>query len=106
MIMNAARDAYAARLCQPFYASRNIDPIAKNIPLLHHDVANVDSDSKMHAAIFVQSIVRLGEVVLDIDCAMDRGQRAGERGKNAVASCPANPSSMARDEIVSDQAKG
>ena len=60
----------------------------------------------MHAAIFVQGIVRLGEIVLDVDCAMDRGQRAGERGKNAVAGGPANPSAMAQDEIVGDQAKG
>jgi hypothetical protein len=60
----------------------------------------------MHAAIFVQGIVRLGEIVLDVDCAMDRGQRAGEHGKNAVAGGPTNPPLMARDEIVSDQTKG
>src|SRR5271155_2911313 len=62
--------------------------------------------SKVHAALFFQGIIRLGEIVLDVDCAVDRGQRAGERGKNAVAGGPANPPSMARDEIVSDQAKG
>jgi hypothetical protein len=46
------------------------------------------------------------ELVLDVDRALDRRQRAAERSKNAVASGPADSSVMARDKSIGDQAKG
>ena len=70
----------------------NIHPVAENIPVLQHYVADIDSDAKLHATIFFQVIIRTGKFVLDVHCALDCSQRAAERRKNAVAGGPANSS--------------
>ena len=36
---------------QPFKPGGYIDPVAENISLLHHDVADIHADAELHAAI-------------------------------------------------------
>jgi hypothetical protein len=80
--------ADAAGRCQPFQTRRNIHAIAENIPLLHHDVADVDADAKVHATIVLEGIIRMGKFVLDVDRALDGSQRATERGENTSPAVP------------------
>ena len=103
--MDPTGDAYAARLGQPFEPGCYIDPVAEDISVLHHDVADVHSDAKLHPAIRFEGAVRRRKLVLDVDCALNRGQGAAEGGENAVAGGAANSSAMLGDETVSDQAK-
>jgi hypothetical protein len=106
VIVNAARDADTSGVCQPFQTCGDIHPVAENIPVLQHDVADVDADAKLHSAIFFKVVVRARKFILDVDRALDRRQRAAKRGKNAVARGPADSSVMARDETIGDAAKG
>ncbi len=63
VIVNAAGDANTAGIRQPFQTRRDIHPIAENIPVLQHDVANIDSDAKLHPAIFFNLVVRVSEFI-------------------------------------------
>ena len=105
MIVDTARDADPAGIRQPFQARGYVHPVAENIPVFQHDVADIDSDPKLHPAIFFEVVVRTGKFILDVDRALHSRQRAAERGKNAVAGGPANSSVVLRDETVGDQAK-
>ena len=106
MIVNTARDADTARIRQPFQTGGDIHPVAENIPVLQHDVADIDSDAKLHSAIFFEVVVRVSQFVLDFDCTLDRRQGAAERGENAVAGSSANSSFVLRDKTIGDQAEG
>ena len=106
MIVDAARYADAARLREPFEPRRDIDPVAEDVPVLHHDVADIHADAKLHATFLVQRVVRRRKLVLDVDRALNRRHGAAERGQNAVAGGSANSSAVGRDETVGDQAKG
>src|ERR1700677_271009 len=103
--MNAARDADTAGVRQPFQTCGDIHPVAENIAVLQHDVADVDADAKLHSAIFFEVVVRTSKFILNVDGALHRRQRAIKRGKNAVASSSANSSLVPRDKTVSYQAK-
>ena len=106
MIMDAARNADAARVGEPLDAGSDIDPVAENIAVLQHHVADIDADTELHPAVLLQIVVRARELVLDVDGALDRGQRAAEGGQNAVACGPANPPLVARDQTIRDQTEG
>jgi hypothetical protein len=105
LIVNPARNADAAWVSQAFQTRCNVHPIAENVAILQHDVADVDANAKLHASVFRQVFVQLAELLLDVDSALNRGQGTGEGGENAVSGGPANPSAVLRDAIVGDRPK-
>jgi hypothetical protein len=60
MVAHAAGHANSAGLRERFKTGRYVDSIAENIAILHHDVAHIYSDAKLHPPLFGQSVVRLG----------------------------------------------
>jgi hypothetical protein len=106
VIVDAARDADTARIRQPLQTRGDIHPVAENISVLQHDVADIDADAKLHPPIFVELVVRVSQLVLDFDRALDSRQRAAECGQNAVAGGSANSALVLRDKTIRDQAKG
>ena len=105
VIVDPARDAHAARVRQALEPGRDIDAVAENIPVLQHHIADIDADAKLHPAVFFEIVVRMRELVLDVDRALHRRQRAAERGQNAVARGAADPSLMAGDQPVGHATK-
>ena len=105
VIVDAARDADTARIRQPFEACGDVHPVAENISVLQHDVADIDPNAKLHSAIFFEVVVLVSQFILDVDGALDGGERAAERGKDAVAGGPANSSFVPRDETIGDDAE-
>ena len=89
---------------KPFQARGDVHPIAENISIVQHDIADIDSDAKLHAAIFFEVIVRVRQFILDIDRALDCRQCAAERGKNAVAGGSANSALVLRDKAIAAKA--
>ena len=102
MIPHAAGDADAAGLGQAFDAGGDVDAIAEDVAVLHHDVAEIDADAKPHLALRRQLLIRLREIALDLHRALDGGEDAAEFGQDAVAGGVANPPPMPRDEGIGD----
>jgi hypothetical protein len=59
MVVDAARDADAAGLGQPLETHGNIDAVAEDVAVLHHDIADIDADAKPHASFFAEGQVGL-----------------------------------------------
>src|SRR5438128_546460 len=51
ILLDASRNADAARISQAFEAGRNVDAVAKDVAVLDDDVANVDADAELDAAV-------------------------------------------------------
>ena len=88
MIVYAARDADTAGICQPVQARGDIYTVAENIAVLQHDVADIDSDAKLHSAIFFEVVIRVSKLILDFDCTLDHRQGAAERGRMLSPAVP------------------
>ena len=69
------------------HSRRDVDTIAKDIPVLHHHVTDIDADTKPHPALFADDLVCLGKIALDLYRALHCGKDARELGKNAITRC-------------------
>ena len=106
MVVDAARDADAAGLGQPLETHGNIDAVAEDVAVLHHDIADIDADAKPHAALFAEGQVGLRKITLDLNGALYGGKDAGEFGENAVTGRAADPAAVLRDNRVGDGSMG
>jgi hypothetical protein len=104
MVAHASRDAASAGLGQPLDAGGDVDAIAEDIAILHHDVADIDADAEPHPAIIREFLIRQGEVSLDFDRALDGSEDAAEFGQHAIAGCVAYPSAVLGNERIGDGA--
>ena len=102
MVAHAAWNADAAGLGQPFEACRDVDAVAEDVAVLHHDVADIDADAKAQPARFVERLVGNGELLLDVDRALDGGEDAGEFGQHAVAGRSDDTAAVLGDQLVRD----
>src|SRR5437588_350431 len=102
MVAYAARDADPAGLGQPLETGRDVDAVAEDIPVLHHHVADIDTDAEPHATVFGELLIGLGEVALDLDRALHGGEDAAELGEHAVARGAADPPAVLSNECVGD----
>ena len=84
---------------QAFKAGGDIDAIAKDVTVLHHDVADIDADPKAHGRLRVRSIGYF-QRLLNSDRARDRVEHARELGQHAVAGGGCNPDAMIEDQVV------
>src|SRR3954451_21248410 len=104
MVAHTAGHANPAGLREPFKAGRDVDTVAENIPILYHDVAHVYSDTELHSPLFGQSVVRLGERVLNLDSRMYRVENTGKFCKYTVPSGAGDPTTVAQNRLVDDTA--
>jgi len=105
MVVNAARDADAARLGQPLETHRDIDAIAEDVAVLHHDIADIDADAKPHTALFAKGPVGLGKITPDLNGAL---YGSNDAGNSARTPSPAVPQILPvlRDDRVGDGSMG
>jgi hypothetical protein len=106
MVVNAARDADAARLGQPLETHRDIDAVAEDVAVFHHDIADIDADAKPHTALFAEGLVGLGKITLDLNGALYGSNDAGEFGENAVTGRAADAAAVLRDDRVGNGSMG
>jgi len=78
-------DADPARLGQPFEAGGDIDAVAKDVAVLDDDVAHIDADAKLDAAVGRHAGVAPGHLVLDIDGAAQCVDDTAELDEQPVA---------------------
>src|SRR3954471_21200663 len=104
MIAHTTGYANTTRLCEPLKAGCDINTVAENIPVLYHHVADVYLDAKLHLPLFGQSVVRLGERVLDLNSRVDRVENAREFCKHAVPCCSRDPTTAAQECLINDKA--
>ena len=104
--MDRVRDADAAGLGETLQSRRDVHPVAINLRALDHHVAEVDADTKLHAALGRNAFVFSLEPGLDIDGALHRIDHAGELGEHAVAGRVHEPPVMLLDERVDYLAVG
>ncbi len=85
LVPHGAADADAARLRQRFKPRRYVDAVSVDVLVVDDDVADVQADTKLDAAIRWNLDVALGYLSLHLDGTADRIDDAGKLDKKAVA---------------------
>src|SRR5580692_299279 len=89
----------------PLDPSRYVYPVAENVAVLHHDIADIDADSKPHPALVRELLIGARHIALNFNGALHRGKHACKCGEHAVAGRPADSAAMLCNECVGDRAK-
>jgi hypothetical protein len=84
-IAHRAQDEDAARLGDVFQPRGDIHPVAVDVVIVHHYVAEIDADAEFDARALGNVDVARGHAVLHVDRAAHRFDRACELGEHAVA---------------------
>jgi len=106
LLVNAAGDADAVRLCQPLQARRNIHAVADQVITLDHHVAEVDADAEMHSLVFGEGGSQSLNGLLDLHRGPNRFYRAWELGNDAVPGSAEYPALVFPDEPIDLLAAG
>ena len=85
LLVDLARDADAASLCNALEPRSHVDSVAIDAGVIVDHVADIDADSELHAALRLDCGIALSHLGLDGEGAFDRVHHAGEFGENAVA---------------------
>ncbi len=85
VIAHGARDANAAGLGQSLQPRGDVDAVAEDILAVDDDVAEIDADAQVDAAIRRQVGVALGHAALNLDGAAHGIDDAGEFDEQPVA---------------------
>jgi hypothetical protein len=85
MIPHASGNADAASLGQRLQPGSDVHAIAKDVAILHHDIADVDSDAKLQPVLLRERLVGGGKRVLNRNRAIERVDNAGEFRQLALA---------------------
>jgi hypothetical protein len=104
MIAHAAGNANTTGFCEPFKAGCDVDTVAENVTVFYHYVADVYPDAKLHLPFFGQSVIRLGERVLNLNRCVDCIENARKFCKHAVPRCSGDPTTVAQDRLINDKA--
>ena len=78
-------------------ARGDVHPITEEIAIVGDDVAEVDANTEIHPLGFGQGLVKLAQLVLDLDRAPGSFDRACEFGNDAVARGPENAAAPYRN---------
>ena len=98
LIVDVARDADTARRGETLEARRHVDPVAEDIAVFQHDVADVDPDAILDAPILGLGRLTLGHPGLERDRAFDGIDCACELDQGAIAGELDHPSVMLGDQ--------
>ena len=93
-------------MTSPSSPSGDVHAVAKDIALLEHDVANIDTDPEAHPPPFRLGLIRGVKRRLDFDGAANRIEDAREFGEHAIPGSVRDPTSMSGDELVHHGATG
>jgi hypothetical protein len=85
LLMHGRRDADATGLGQRLQASRNVDAVPVDPVALGGDVAHVDADPEVHAALIGETRVERPEHPLGLDGTADRVEGGRKLGQEVVA---------------------
>src|SRR5215472_7303249 len=85
VLLDAGRHADAARLGQAFEARCDIDPVAEDVAVLDDDIALVDTDAELDAAVWRQRGVAFGQGCLHFGRASESVNDAGKLDQQPVA---------------------
>ncbi len=97
VLLNPRGYANPARLGQSLEPCCDIDPIAENVAILDDDVALMDADTQLDAMVCRTVITTIGGLTLDLDCAAERIDDAGELDEQPVAGRLDQPPAMRSD---------
>ena len=100
------RDADRAGLGEPLQAGGDVDPVAKEVGAVDHNVADVDADAEAHRLARDTAGVLGRDRILHRHRARDRVDRAGEIGDHAVTGSVEDPAAMGCDQPVDDDPTG
>ena len=100
VLLNPGGYANPARVRQGLEPGSNIDPIAENVAVFDDDVALVDTDAKLDAAVRRRVGISAGDLPLNLDRATQRIDDAGEFNKKPVAGRLDQPAPMCGDRGV------
>ena len=76
----------------------DIDGISENIAAAYDDLSHMEPDPELNAAFLRNVFVESGYPLLDVECRLQRVNRARELGQNAVACRVGNPAIVLRDQ--------
>src|SRR5215204_6829346 len=102
--MSRARDRDSTRLSKTLQASRDIHPLAKEVRSPDHHITDVNAYPEQEPPILCVSSVRLCQLPLHRQSALDCINSTREFGQHAVTSGVRNPSAMGGDKAVHDLA--
>jgi hypothetical protein len=85
VVINRIGDEHPAGIGQGFDPRSDVDPIAINVIGLDDDVAEIDADAQLDAAVRADTRVPFGHRLLHHDRAADRIDNAGKLHQHAVA---------------------
>src|SRR6516162_7528683 len=102
VLVDARRNADAARLGQDFETRRHVDTIAKDVAVLDDDVADIDADAELDPAVRRQRGVALDHCRLYLGRATQRVDDAGELDQEAIAGGLDDAPLMAGDPRIDD----
>src|SRR5262249_49323923 len=86
-----------ARLGQCFQPCRYIDAVAEDIMLLGNHIPEVDPDAELDPFSRRGSPIAIGHAPLNVDCATDRADDAGELGQEPVSGLLDDPAMVFGD---------
>jgi hypothetical protein len=86
LTLGIVRDAYPSRLGDALKASGNVNAVTEDVVIIVNDIANVDANAKFDPSILRYGGVLVGHPALDLNCAADCIDGAGELDQHAVAS--------------------
>jgi hypothetical protein len=98
LVVDGPRNADAPRLRQPFQSGRDVDPIAIDLLSLHHHIAHVNADAKLHLACGGQLSVSRFERALNRDRTLHGIDRTGELGQEIIPGRVHHSAAVLRDE--------
>ena len=104
-IAHGARDEDRARFGDALQPRRNVDPVSVDVVAFDDDVAQVDADAELDAAVFGRGAVAVGHAGLDRDGAAHGLDRAGEIHQQAVAGALDDASLVHGDARLDELAK-
>src|SRR5262245_49389308 len=84
LIIDAARNADAARIGQRLKSRRDVYAIAIEVAPLNDDIAQIDADTQQNGALLGQTIIRLSELLLKVEGASNGLDRTSKFNQNAV----------------------
>jgi hypothetical protein len=104
LLVNAARDANATGRRQPLEARGHIHPIAEEVIVARHYVADIDADAEHELAVVSQLGITAGDLLLPGDTAAHRLHGARELGHHAVSGGAEDAAVVTHDQIANDLA--
>ncbi|HEX4193877.1 MAG TPA: hypothetical protein VHY80_12295 [Stellaceae bacterium] len=85
LVAHDPADADPTGLGQGFEARSDIDAIAKDVVVVDNDVADIDADAELDAALGRHSDITLGHLALHLYCAAHRIHDAGKLDEQPIA---------------------